>query len=168
MSVKLLSEQHLEFLRLKGGCTDLSESTLVKMPHCWKSHVAAHFPFSLATTVPIQTYLVAPLPIQTDIAATIPLMFNLLFNSHAYQTLECSTSGKKNCSMKKINNRGMPCNSLTQTNSIKAYLFDKMCGKKLFKISPFICATLQTVRIQISQLLKKLADQDLHCFNSPG
>ena len=23
------------------GCTDLSESTLVKMPHCWKSHVVA-------------------------------------------------------------------------------------------------------------------------------
>ena len=93
MSVKLLSEQHLEFLRLKGGCTDLSESTLVKMPHCWKSHVAAHLPFSLATPVPIQTYLVAPLPIQTDIAAYIPLMFNLLFHSHAYQTLKCSTSG---------------------------------------------------------------------------
>ena len=42
MSVKLLSEHHLEFLSLKGGCTCSSESTLVKMPHCWKSHVAAH------------------------------------------------------------------------------------------------------------------------------
>ena len=41
MTVKLLTEQHLEFLSLKGGCTGLSESTLVKMPHCWKSHVAA-------------------------------------------------------------------------------------------------------------------------------
>ena len=41
MIVKLLTEPHLEFLSLKGGCTDLSESTLVKMPHCWKSHVAA-------------------------------------------------------------------------------------------------------------------------------
>ena len=39
MSVKQLTERHLEFLRLKGGCTGLSESTLVKMPHCWKSHV---------------------------------------------------------------------------------------------------------------------------------
>ena len=27
---------HLEFLSLKGGCTCLSESTLVKMPYCWK------------------------------------------------------------------------------------------------------------------------------------
>ena len=41
MTVKLLTEQHLEFLSLTGGCTGLSESTLVKMPHCWKSHVVA-------------------------------------------------------------------------------------------------------------------------------
>ena len=32
MSVKLLTEHHLEFLSLKGGCTSSSESTLVKMP----------------------------------------------------------------------------------------------------------------------------------------
>ena len=44
MTVKLLPEHHLEFLRLKGGCTGSSESTLVKMPHCWKSHVVAHLP----------------------------------------------------------------------------------------------------------------------------
>ena len=31
----------MEFLSLKEGCTGSSESTLVKMPHCWKSHVAA-------------------------------------------------------------------------------------------------------------------------------
>ena len=43
MGVKLLTEHHLEFLSLKGGCTGSSESTLVKMPHCWKSHVTAHF-----------------------------------------------------------------------------------------------------------------------------
>ena len=42
MTVKLLTEQHLEFLNLTGGCTGWSESTLVKMPHCWKSHDAAH------------------------------------------------------------------------------------------------------------------------------
>ena len=33
----------MEFLSLKGGCTGSSESTLIEMPHCWKSHVAAHF-----------------------------------------------------------------------------------------------------------------------------
>ena len=31
MSVKLLTENHLEFLSLKGGCTGSSGSTLVKM-----------------------------------------------------------------------------------------------------------------------------------------
>ena len=41
MTVKLLNEHNLEFLHLKRGCTGSSESTLVKMPHCWKSHVAA-------------------------------------------------------------------------------------------------------------------------------
>ena len=45
MTVKLLTKQHLEFISFKGGCTDSSESTLVKMPHCWKSHVAAHILF---------------------------------------------------------------------------------------------------------------------------
>ena len=42
MIVKLLTDHRLEFLSLKGGCRGLSESTLVKMPHCWKSHVVAH------------------------------------------------------------------------------------------------------------------------------
>ena len=42
MIVKLLTEHHLEFLSLQGGCTGSSESSLVKMPHCWKSHVTAH------------------------------------------------------------------------------------------------------------------------------
>ena len=42
LTVKLLTEHHLAFLSLKGGCTGSSESTCVKMPHCWKSHVMAH------------------------------------------------------------------------------------------------------------------------------
>ena len=41
MIVKLLTKHHLEFLSLKGSYTCSSESTLVKMPHCWKSHVTA-------------------------------------------------------------------------------------------------------------------------------
>ena len=43
MSVKLLTEHDLEFLNLTGRCSGSYESTLVKLPHCWKSHVAAHF-----------------------------------------------------------------------------------------------------------------------------
>ena len=41
MVVKLLTEHHLEFLSLKGGCRGSSESTLVKMSNCWKSHATA-------------------------------------------------------------------------------------------------------------------------------
>ena len=43
MVVKLLTEHHLEFLSLKGGCSGSSESTHVKMPHCWKSHALAQY-----------------------------------------------------------------------------------------------------------------------------
>ena len=45
MTVKLLTEEHLEFLSLKGDCKGSSESIHVKKPHCWKSHVAAHMVF---------------------------------------------------------------------------------------------------------------------------
>ena len=48
MSAKLLIELNLVFLSLTGGCTDSSESTLVKMAHCWKSHVT------------VQTFLTGP------------------------------------------------------------------------------------------------------------
>ena len=45
MSLELLTEHRLEFLSLKGGCTGSSESTTVKMPHFWKSHIAAQLSF---------------------------------------------------------------------------------------------------------------------------
>ena len=41
INIKLLTEQHLEFLSLKGRYTGSSESILVNMPHCWKSRVTA-------------------------------------------------------------------------------------------------------------------------------
>ena len=47
MIVKPLTEHHLEFLSLKGGCKGSYESTLVIMPHCWKSHATAHFILTL-------------------------------------------------------------------------------------------------------------------------
>ena len=46
MTVELLIEQHLKFLSLKGGCTCSSESTFIKMPHCWKSHVSVTYCYS--------------------------------------------------------------------------------------------------------------------------
>ena len=64
MTVKLLTEHHLAFLNLKAGCTGSSESIQVKMPHCWKSHVAAqlftstpgciNFSFSFITIKKVQ------------------------------------------------------------------------------------------------------------------
>ena len=51
---KLLTEQHLEFISLKEGCTGSSESTLVKMPHCWISHVTAQM--FLSYLLPVVEY----------------------------------------------------------------------------------------------------------------
>ena len=42
MTVKLLTEHHLEFLSFKNGCTGSYKSTLLKMPHRWKSHATAY------------------------------------------------------------------------------------------------------------------------------
>ena len=47
MTAELLIKHHLEFLSLNGCCIGSSESTLVKMPDCWKSHVAAHLCFEV-------------------------------------------------------------------------------------------------------------------------
>ena len=63
MIVKLLTEDHLEFLSLTGGCTGLSESTLVKMLHCWKS---------LATAQLIQT--------RSPLVVTICLLITFAYN----------------------------------------------------------------------------------------
>ena len=42
------------YIPLKVGCTGLFESTLVKMPHCWKSHVMAQLYQLNETIFPIQ------------------------------------------------------------------------------------------------------------------
>ena len=53
VTVKLLTEQHLEFLSLKVDCTGSSESTHVKIPHCWKSHVMAQLYINAKTCTEI-------------------------------------------------------------------------------------------------------------------
>ena len=72
MTVKLLTEHHLEFLSLKGGCTGSSESTLVKMPHCWKSHVMAQKLKSILHLAPISIHKVM---FQTGTSQTLNKMF---------------------------------------------------------------------------------------------
>ena len=67
MSVKLLTEHHLDILSLKEGCTGWYESTLVKMSHCWKSHAGAH----IWTTFFLPEWLGVPvikLPCSSDIS----------------------------------------------------------------------------------------------------
>ena len=59
MIVKLLTEYNLEFLSLKGGCRGSSESTLVKMSNCWKSHAVAQILFSSHGGLP-SYYSVSP------------------------------------------------------------------------------------------------------------
>ena len=59
MTVKLLAEQHLEFLSFKGGCRGSSEPKLVKMPHCWKSRVTAQIYFCFSYT--LQTHKNRPM-----------------------------------------------------------------------------------------------------------
>ena len=49
MIVKLLTEHPLEFLSLKGSCRGSSESTLVNLSNCWKSHAAAQLCHSKIT-----------------------------------------------------------------------------------------------------------------------
>ena len=43
MTIKLPTGHHLEVISLIGGFKGSSGSTLVKMPHYWKSYVTAHF-----------------------------------------------------------------------------------------------------------------------------
>ena len=56
MAIKLLTKHNLEFLSLKRGCTGSSESTLVKIPHCRKSHVTAHINLAKAY-IPVVSHL---------------------------------------------------------------------------------------------------------------
>ena len=84
MTVKLMTEYQLEFLSLKWDCTGSSESTHVKMSHCWKSHATAHLfnqssPIngmkSSSTSIPLKTtlffkhfplYVLTVLPTKSD------------------------------------------------------------------------------------------------------
>ena len=60
MIVKLLTERHLEFLSLTGGCRGSSESTLFKMSNCWKSHALAQIIFFAGVTFSIQPAFLIP------------------------------------------------------------------------------------------------------------
>ena len=50
MSVKLLTEHHLDCFSLKEGFKGSSKSKHVKMPHCWKSYALAHVSYMPVAT----------------------------------------------------------------------------------------------------------------------
>ena len=85
MIVKLLTEHQLEFLSLKGGCRGSSESTLVKMPHCWKSRVTAHMILMTCTHNCRQ-----PISSTLGLFMVIPML-----KSHIYLTVMASQMGFK-------------------------------------------------------------------------
>ena len=89
MTVKLLAEHQFEILHLKGGSTGSSESTQVKMPHCWKSHVIAHLSWLVASITILcmalillvfsQCLLSLPLSIKVFLLTCCSVVVDLLF-----------------------------------------------------------------------------------------
>ena len=60
MTVKLLAEQHLEFLSLKGSATGSTASIHVNMPDCWKAHVTAQMTLPVFCSKDMPYLLVCP------------------------------------------------------------------------------------------------------------
>ena len=81
MSVKLLTEHYLEFHSLKRGCTDSSESTFVKMPHCWKSHVTAQM--SLLTIIQFITNILHLSGGQLRLRSLYQVVFTFPLDQHS-------------------------------------------------------------------------------------
>ena len=104
MTVKLLTERHLEFLSLNGGYTGSSQSTLVKMPHFWKSHVTAQlyatFPYFLLVSVAQQARLNPTFPIlMTGFLATniCSELFLILWQMIIYTNEQFLTFARSSC-----------------------------------------------------------------------
>ena len=55
-----MAKQHnFQFVSFKGGCTGSTESTLVKIPHCWKFHVIAQPTLSIRIELKSQSVRLA-------------------------------------------------------------------------------------------------------------
>ena len=85
MILKLLTEHHLEFLSLKGGCTGSSESTLVKKSNCWKSNAAAHYierPQHIPVILSLKSVFVSANSEGLDEITHLVLEINMLYFSY--------------------------------------------------------------------------------------
>ena len=107
MTVKLLTEHHLEFLSLKGGYTGSSESTLVKIQNCWKTHAAAHIIHFVLT---IKFFLV------------IFFSFILLFRAPTFHTT-CRT----HVSLETLIIRGLICTRIQKCLKIQDPNSENLC-----------------------------------------
>ena len=85
MTVKLLTAHHLEFQSLKGGCTGSSESTLVKMQHCWKSYAAAQLLLKDGTNVSSNAVLIGAPGLKTALSSleTIEIIYDGFHHIHS-------------------------------------------------------------------------------------
>ena len=73
MTVKLLIEHRLECLSFKGCCTGSSESTHVKIPHCWKITCRGSYLFSASTRVETTTRVTRVTPKPTTGGDLVPV-----------------------------------------------------------------------------------------------
>ena len=86
MIVKLLTDHNSEFLGLKEGYRGSSESTHVKMLHCWKSHALAHIKYGTCALHTYHTYSFVN-PTTTPFLHNMHLYFRLL-NMAKYSNIE--------------------------------------------------------------------------------
>ena len=88
MIVNLLTEHHLGILSLKEGCPGSSESTDVKMPHCWKSHVLAQLSNCLVFLFLLIVFILANSADVDEMALNVASRFTLFIHVSVYQGLE--------------------------------------------------------------------------------
>ena len=77
MTVELLTEHHLHFLSLKGVCRGSSESLLVKMPHCWKSHMYMYM-LSLTNRLNYSSFPYSPQSLRTVLYVMKPVQGTII------------------------------------------------------------------------------------------
>ena len=89
----------MEFLGLKRVCTGWYGSTLVKMPHCWKSHVTAHLLFEIRNLYQSIAIIISTL-CDTDLKC--PFNRDNLDHKDPFNLLSHDTYFTKGCKVKYI------------------------------------------------------------------